>query len=167
MIGFKRILCPTDYSEASIKAFPYAFDLARRFNAEIYFVHVIDCFPLAPDFLAPDFTLEAKSLGFASDLLGDAERNLDRFLSERVPAGLKFHKIVGLGKAAEEILRIAEENKIQVIIIATHGRTGWRHLVFGSVAEKVVRRANVPVLTVSGKTEVTEKETEFAEYHAQ
>lgn len=162
MIGFKRILCPTDYSEASTKAFPYAFDLARRFNAEIYFVHVIDSYPLSPD-----FAFETKSIGFASDLVEDAERNLDQFLSKRVPAGLKFHKIVGLGQAAEEILRAAEENKIQLIIIATHGRTGWRHMVFGSVAEKVVRRANVPVLTVSGKTEVPEKETEFAEYHAQ
>lgn len=162
MIGFKRILCPTDYSQASTKAFPYAFDLARRFNAEIYFVHVIDSFPLAPD-----FTLEAKSLGFTSDLVGDPEQNLDRFLSGRVPGSLKFHKIVGLGHAAEEILRIAEENKIQLIIIATHGRTGWRHMVFGSVAEKVVRSANVPVLTVSGKTELPEVETELSEVHAQ
>ena len=165
MIGFKRILCPTDYSEASTQALPYAFDLARRFNAEIYFVHVIDSFPLAPD-----FTLEAKSLGFAADLAGDPEQDLDRFLSGRVPPGMKVHKIVGIGQAAEEILRVAEENKIQLIIIATHGRTGWRHMVFGSVAEKVVRKANVPVLTVSGKTELPERERErefFEYYHAQ
>src|SRR5687767_13949529 len=100
MIGFKRILCPTDYSEASTQAFPYAFDLARRFNAEIYFVHVIDSLPLTPG-----FTLEAKSLGFAPDLAGNSKQDLDRFLSGRVPGSLKFHKIVGLGHAAEEILR--------------------------------------------------------------
>jgi hypothetical protein len=68
--------------------------LQKRSSAS--FVHIINSFPLAQD-----FSLEAKSLGFASDLVGNAEEDLDRFLSKRVPAGLKFHKIVERGQAAE------------------------------------------------------------------
>jgi len=61
---------------------------------------------------------------------------------------LHVRQIVVLGEAADEIVRMSEEQRVDLIVIATHGQTGWRHMVFGSVAEKVVRLAPCPVLTI-------------------
>jgi len=72
-------------------------------------------------------------------------------LSERVPSGVRYHTLMSQGHAADEILDAAEKHRIDLITIATHGHTGLRHLVFGSVAEKVVRMATIPVLTVRRK----------------
>ena len=159
MIGFKRILCATDLSEESFKAFPYVFDLARVFDAEIYFINVvnINAAPIA------ELGFEATYVEFASSVCQDAIRKLEGILSSRVPKDVKFRQIVVEGFAAEQILHAADEHKIDLIVIATHGLTGWRHMVFGSVAEKVVRQSKVPVLTVSAKLAAPEAEKQFAE----
>ena len=159
MIGFKRILCATDLSEESFKAFPYAFDLARVFDAEIYFINVVNI-NAAP---TAELGFETTFVEFASAVRKDAIRQLDRVLSSRVPKDVKFRQIVVQGSAAEQILHAADEHKIDLIVIATHGLTGWRHMVFGSVAEKVVRQSKVPVLTVSAKLAAPETEMQFAE----
>jgi universal stress protein A len=77
-----------------------------------------------------------------------AKNSLQDFMSQKVPKEVSARAIIGHGDAADEIVRIGEEEKADLIVIATHGMTGWRHLIFGSVAEKVVRRAGCPVLTV-------------------
>ena len=159
MIGFKRILCPTDLSEESFKAFPYAFDVARVFDAEIYFINVvnINATPVA------ELGFETTYMEFAAAVSKDARRQLDETLSRRVPENLKFHPIVVQGSAAEQILRAVDDHEIDLIVIATHGHTGWRHMIFGSVAEKVVRQSKVPVLTVCAKLAAPEAETQFVE----
>src|SRR5262249_21412047 len=131
MIGFKRILCTTDLSEESFKAFPYAFDLARVFDAEIYFVNVVNI-NAAP---TAELGFETTFMEFASAVRKDAIRQLDGILASRAPTDVKFRRIVVQGSAAEQILQAADEHKIDLIVIATHGLTGWRHMVFGSVAE--------------------------------
>jgi nucleotide-binding universal stress UspA family protein len=73
-----------------------------------------------------------------------------------VPKELHVRQIVALGEAADEIIRISEETKADLVVIATHGQTGWRRLVFGSVAEKVVRLAPCPVLTIRAPHEQRE-----------
>ncbi len=144
MVQFSRILCPTDFSEASLEAFPYAMELARLFKAEILFIYVVPVLPPPP----ADFGFESEVVEFVSALRKDAEERLDKVVSAHVPPDIKFRVVVAQGHGAEEILRAADENQIELITIATHGLTGWRHLIFGSVAEKVVRLAKVPVLTV-------------------
>jgi nucleotide-binding universal stress UspA family protein len=160
MIGFKRILCPTDLSEESFKAFPFAFDLARVFDAEIYFINVVN---INATPVAGLGGFETTYMEFASAVSKDARRQLDEILSRRVPENLKFQPIVVQGSAAEQILRAVDDHEIDLIVIATHGHTGWRHMVFGSVAEKVVRQSKVPVLTVSAKPAASEAEKQTVE----
>jgi universal stress protein A len=159
MIGFKRILCPTDMSEESFKAFPYAFDLARMFDAEIYFINVVNI--NAPP--AVELGFETTFIEFASALRKDASRRLEGILTNRVPTDVKFRQIVVQGSAPEQILGAVDDHEIDLVVIATHGLTGWRHMVFGSVAEKVVRQSKVPVLTVSAKLAAPETEKQLAE----
>src|SRR5262245_13891151 len=159
MIGFKRILCPTDLSEESFKAFPYAFDLARVFDAEIYFISVVNINTPA----VVELGFETTFVDFGSGVRKDASRQLEEILSSRVPKDLKFRQIIVQGSAAEEILRVVDDHEIDLVVIATHGLTGWRHMVFGSVAEKVVRQSKVPVLTVSARLAAPEAEKQFAD----
>jgi nucleotide-binding universal stress UspA family protein len=155
MIGFKRILFPTDLSEESLKSLPYTIELARAFDGEIFFIYVLHALP-APE---ADFGFGAAEMfELEATLRSDAEQSLDRFLKGRVPEDIKARRLVGQGHAAEEILRAADEHKVDLITIATHGLTGWRHVASGSVAEKVVRMAKIPVLTVSAKVISPEQE---------
>jgi nucleotide-binding universal stress UspA family protein len=159
MIGFKRILCATDLSEESFKAFPYAFDLARVFDAEIYFINVVNI-NAAP---TAELGFETTFMEFSSAVRKDASRRLEEILSSRAPHDARFRQIIVQGSAAEQILCAVEDHEIDLVVIATHGLTGWRHMVFGSVAEKVVRQSKVPVLTVSAKLTAPETEMQFAE----
>jgi nucleotide-binding universal stress UspA family protein len=159
MIGFKRILCPTDLSEESFKAFPTAFDLARVFDAEIYFINVVNI-NAAP---TAELGFETTFVEFASAVHKDAARQLHEIVAAHAPENVNFREIVVEGSAAEQILHAVDDNEIDLIVIATHGRTGWRHMVFGSIAEKVVRQSKVPVLTVSAKPAAHETKKQFAE----
>ena len=147
MLPFKKILCPTDFSEPSTRAVKVASELAMHFSAEVCLLHVIAPIPvpvvegadLSPGFDVPSYQLELETL---------AERSIKEMLEKMLPKELKVRPLVGHGDAANEIVRIAEEEKFDLIVIATHGTTGWRHLIFGSVAEKVVRLSPCPVLTI-------------------
>lgn len=85
---------------------------------------------------------------YQQELIGSSKKELDAVVEQRIPKELRVRPIVLQGNAADEIVRIADEEKVGLIVMATHGQTGWRRLVFGSVAEKVVRLAACPVLTV-------------------
>ncbi len=145
MAEIKKILCPTDFSEASLSALPHAVDIARLFKSEIFVIYVV---PLLPS------PTEGAGYGAALDYLhylrADADKQLDQLLCQHIPEGIKASKLLLDGDAAQEILGAAERLHVDLITIATHGRTGWRHLVFGSVAEKVIRMSHVPVLTIRG-----------------
>ena len=155
MTQFKRILCPTDFSDASLKAFPYAIELARLFRAEIFFIYVVPIItPSSPEF---DF------VSLAATLSEDAAQQLDTLLNKQIPKDIRTRRIVAQGHAAEEILRAADKHGIDLITMATHGLTGWSHMIFGSVAEKVVRMAKVPVMTVGGKVRAGEPQEKIVE----
>lgn len=145
MIGIKRILCPTDFSEASMSALPYAVDIARLFKAEVFVIHVVPPLPLMAEGAGVYIQPPIEYLDY---LRTDADKRIDQMLREQIPKELKASKVLVDGDAAHEILQAVENFKIDLITIATHGHTGWRHLVFGSIAEKVVRISKVPVLTV-------------------
>jgi nucleotide-binding universal stress UspA family protein len=106
-------------------------------------VHVVPVIPpLARD---PSFAFEVPE--YERALHADAERRMGEVL-QRVPKNINTRSLVGHGEPASEIVRTARDERADLIVIATHGLTGWRHLVFGSVAERVVRLAECPVLTI-------------------
>jgi hypothetical protein len=94
MIKINRILCPTDFSDASTAAFSYAIELARLFDAEVCFIHVIPVLPPPP----ADFSFESELLVFASALTKDAEQRLHKFLAERIPKKLVRNSLLGDGR---------------------------------------------------------------------
>ncbi len=153
---FKTILLPTDFSENAAAAQPYAIALAKKDGAKLSLVHVVDdsiyYTTLEPGVLMPD--LEC----LTDALRADAERSLsDVAASILTKFGVKCEQIAASGRIAEQICAIAKERQADLIVISTHGYTGLSHLVFGSVAEKVVRSSPVPVLSIKPQTIVEHK----------
>jgi nucleotide-binding universal stress UspA family protein len=142
MFPLKRILCPTDFSEPSYAALATAGDLAAQFNAELCVLNVIEPLPTVLG-IVPVEELDASRVT-------DTAQEIHRVVKARVDKSVRTRAIVKCGGPAAEILRAADEEEPDLIVIATHGLTGWRHFVFGSVAEAVVRLAHHPVLTVHG-----------------
>jgi nucleotide-binding universal stress UspA family protein len=142
MLTVKKILCPTDFSEASKRAIELAVPLAEKFEAQIYFVHVVPAIPHVT--ASPTARFDVPE--YERLLRSDAEKQLAE--TAKSVRGVKTHQILGNGNAADGILKAADENKVDLIVIATAGATGFEHVVFGSVAEKVVRRAKCPVLSI-------------------
>lgn len=157
MLLFKKILCPTDFSEPSYKALKAAGELAKEFGAQLILIHVlspVQVFPASPGF-APGMPVSNQYL--PEDIAGVTEKHaidsLTMTLKEKVSEEIKSKTELLRGSPAEEIARYAEESKVSVIIMGTHGFTGWRHLLLGSVTEKVVRIASCPVLTIPADRE--------------
>ena len=155
MIEIKRILCPTDFSQASLSALPYAVEIARLFNAQIFVIYVVPVLPPAAGELG--FYPEPAAIEYMAAFRTDADKQIDQMLREQIPKEVKASKVLRDGDAASEILQAVEKLQIDLVTIATHGRTGWQHLVFGSVAEKVIRMCKVPVLTVRETVMKSEK----------
>lgn len=151
MLPFHTILCPLDFSESSYKALQNAAEMATQFGAELLLVHVLAPTPViaTPSSLVPAVmpieTAETTPSAIQEQELA-AEQRLNA-AAKRIPA-LHSRIKVGMGNAAEEIVRLAKTESVDLIVISTHGVTGWRHLVFGSVAEKVIRLSDRPVLVI-------------------
>jgi universal stress protein A len=152
MLPIGKILCPTDFSEASYQALAVAGEIALHFSAELFLLRVVDVIPtvewvVEPTADAPgssDFDVES----YQQELEDQARLTLREVVKQRVPEGVRTHSVVRHGDPADEILRVADEDAVDLIVIATHGRTGFKHFVFGSVAEKVIRLSPHPVLTI-------------------
>ncbi|NQV28269.1 MAG: universal stress protein [Rhodopirellula sp.] len=141
MITLKKILVPTDFSEHSNKALLYGAELAAKFGAELHLLHAIEAMPLAYGegaYFPPETEAELEAA---------AVRQLDH-LSVDATSELKVVRAVKHGHPFVETVRYARENNIGLIVLGTHGRGAIAHMLLGSVAEKVVRKAPCPVLTV-------------------
>ena len=132
-----HILVPTDFSEPSQRAMTYAFELAQKVGAKLSLLHVIEVPVYAIEVYLP-----------LQDLEQDARRELARLLPEAEAAHVDVTRLVAMGGPYEKILETATAEQVDLIVMATHGRTGLSHLVLGSVAERVVRLAPCPVLTI-------------------
>lgn len=143
MLPIRTILCPTDFSPPALAAVRTASELAVHFGAELCLAYVVPTIPLPTSDPAYDFELPQ----YEKILHEDAVKKL-RDLRDEVASTVPVRTVVGHGQAADEIVMIAEREHPDLIVIATHGSTGLRHLVFGSVAEKVVRLAPCAVLVV-------------------
>jgi len=145
MLEIRTILHPTDFSESSRHAMTYAIALAEEFRAKLCILHVIEEISSALYF----DMLQAPPL---TQLMVDIEKRAREALNEILPAELRgkvpAEYIIRKGVPFVEILRCADQVKADMIVLGTHGRTGLKHALFGSVAEKVVRKAACPVLSV-------------------
>jgi len=146
--SIRKILCPTDFSDYANEALSYAVGLAREYGAELHVLHVIPTPEMAVQFEPMAPVLDAS---FFTELEQGAREHLEQVLPEATRAELAVAFALRRGAAFLEIVRYAREQDIDLIAIATHGRTGLRHALFGSVAEKVVRKAPCPVLSLRPK----------------
>jgi nucleotide-binding universal stress UspA family protein len=147
MLPLKKILAPTDFSEPSFKGLRVANELAEHFAAELIVVNVVS--PV--HFVTPPGPAAASATAFSTvmkEMLASANTSIEKAREERVSQDILSRAMVLEGSAAEEIVRAAAEEKADVIVLATHGRTGWRRFILGSVSEKVVRLAECPVITI-------------------
>jgi nucleotide-binding universal stress UspA family protein len=144
-VQIERILCPTDFSIFSARAFGHAVALARRFRGELTAFHVIPTFgpygARSPYFPAP--------VGSGPALRQEAEEELCRFVEPALDVRLPVQTVIREGQPAQEIQALAEELPADLVVMGTHGRSGFERLVLGSVAERLVHRLPCPVLTVS------------------
>jgi nucleotide-binding universal stress UspA family protein len=146
------ILVPTDFSECGNYALSYAASLARNFQSTIICVHVIE--PIVPTVGYSGMTEPLPMADISEQLEDSAERELPKLAECEDCAGLEIEELIVHGEAASEIVRVANERAVDLIVISSHGRTGLGRILFGSTAEAVVRHANCPVLVVkpvSGK----------------
>jgi nucleotide-binding universal stress UspA family protein len=140
-IQIGKILVPVDFSEHSQKALRYALAFAKQFDAEVTLVHIVEQMVYPGDWMYPPLAVT----DFATE---KREQMVERLRSLDEGSGLKTQHIVRLGRAWQEVVEIAKEQHTDMIILATHGYTGLKHVLLGSVAEKIVRHAPCPVLSV-------------------
>jgi len=154
----QKILLPTDFSGCANYALPYASQIARATGATIICVHVVE--PVVP---AVGYTGLAEPMPVADisgQLEDSAERQLPKLTECEECEGLDVEEVIVHGDAAAEIVRVAAEREVDLIVISSHGRTGLGRMIFGSTAEAVVRRATCPVLVVKPPTEEEEESKE-------
>lgn len=144
MTNIKNILFPTDFSENSDYAFGYALDLARKYGAKLHIVHVIHELIDVTGFYVPHISIDK----LQEDMIKSAEEMMKKFCREKIGDFKDYETTSIIGLPHIEILRIAEEKGVSMIVMGTHGRTGIDRVLFGSTAEKVVKKASCPVLTV-------------------
>jgi universal stress protein A len=142
-MDIRHILAPTDFSDYSKKALSDAFELAQTFGATLSLLHVLEPSPYLGEFTLPTM---------GEELLGDLERQASAALAQVLPeaqqAKIEVTRAVAIGSPSVKIVETVEAEHVDLIVMATHGRTGLSHLLIGSVAERVVRTAPCPVLTI-------------------
>lgn len=142
MITIKKILVPTDFSEQGKTALMYAVAFADQFGAAVDLLHVME--PVPPGALLSYVSLNDLKKGMKEE----AEKNMDELNTEWADYAFPVKKMVIEGHPFVEIIKHAKESNADMIVMGTHGRGAIAHMLLGSVAEKVVRKAPCPVLTV-------------------
>ncbi len=150
----RSILLPTDFSECGNYALTHATSLARTFGASIICVHAIE--PIVPSVGYSGMTEPLPIADITEQLEDSAGRALPKLAECEECEGLEVEELIVHGDAASEIVRVARERNVDLIVISSHGRTGLGRMLFGSTAEAVVRHASCPVLVVKPPQEEEE-----------
>ena len=143
----QRFLVPIDFSEYANQALDYAINLARKLEARLTLLHVIQPLPLG----GVDMGV-ALPYTYMQDLEAEIMENMHDYLERVTAAGLAGEIVVVHGVPFHEIIETAKNQQVALIVMGTHGRTGFQHILLGSVAEKVVRLAPCPVLVARQPT---------------
>ncbi|MDP4172650.1 MAG: universal stress protein [Bacteroidota bacterium] len=140
----KTILVPVDFSEYSKQALKYAYCMAKDYQAKLFILYVIEPVVYPADFSMGQFALPS----IDSEISIKASEELESLAKDELGCDINCTTLVKIGKPFVEINETASEIDADLIIIASHGHTGVEHILFGSTAEKVVRKAPCPVLTL-------------------
>lgn len=150
ILPIKKILCPTDFSEPSYEVLKAGNELANFFSAELVLVFVISTAQILPGYYEPAATILPQIL---KEVEESAKKSLQQIAQEIIAKEVKARTLLIQGSPADKIVRAAEEETVDFIVIATHGQSGWKKLISGSVTERVVRLADRPVLTIHALAE--------------
>jgi nucleotide-binding universal stress UspA family protein len=140
-VEIRRILCPSDFSESSAHAIEQALSLATHYHSSIAALHVVDPFGLSND----------------AGLIDTQRRRIERAFEPAIAVGIQVDITVEVGSAARAIIERARRLPADLIVMGTHGASGFEHLVLGSVTEKVLRTATCPVMTVPPRQRATSR----------
>ena len=146
MRKLKRVLCPVDFSEFSIRAYRYALSIARQYNAKLSVQHAVEPwrYPSADFSASPELFDQ-----FYDTLRDESEERLQQLVKTCSHDGVQTECVVQVGMASDCILAFARAQETDLIVMGTHGRRGFDRLMLGSVTERVMLKASCPVLTVS------------------
>ncbi|MCK5087176.1 MAG: universal stress protein [Melioribacteraceae bacterium] len=144
MDTIKKILVPIDFSDYSKQALRYTVTFAKNFNAKIYMIYVIEPMIYPADFSMGQIAIPSSDINIDTR----AKEELETLAKNEIKPEINYDILIKTGKPFVEIIESAADLDVDLIIIATHGHTGMEHLLFGSTAEKVVRKAPCPVLTL-------------------
>lgn len=151
MLSFRVIVVPTDFSDHSLRALSYALGLAEKYDADVKILYVNE-----PGLQVSDMAwvgVDERSL--KDERVNEARANLDRIVRDQIPPDTAVEAEIRSGDAVDEVIAYADEVNADLIVMATHGRTGLSHMLMGSTAEQVIRRASCPVLTLKHPMQVT------------
>ena len=147
MKAIKKILYPTDFSDNSRPAFMYALLLAEKFGAKLFIQHVFsEERTLDPIFVAGGFKIDKMWSYMQENFIPMVKKFVGNEAKD-----VEYEAVLSNGKPCDEIIRFAERENIDMIVMGTHGETGLEHFMIGSVAERVLRKSHIPVLAVKGK----------------
>lgn len=142
MIVLRNILCPIDHSKHSESALKYAIASALKDKAKLYLMHVLDSRK------SEEAEGVSELLSIDEKGLSDLKDKLEKSVPEEIRAEIKCEALVCPGIPFDEIVRVAKDKSIDLIVMGTHGRRGLSHVMLGSIAEKVIRDAPCPVMIV-------------------
>ena len=146
MADIKKILFATDFSDNSRYALTFAISFAQKYDAMLYVLHVIQQ-PSYPLGMYAEISFDAMDK-FSQSISEAVQKEMQTLKEKDLQGCPKYECLIVHGTPFLEILRTAREKNVELIVVGTHGRTGLDHVLFGSTAEKVVRRAPCPVLSV-------------------
>ena len=143
MINIDKILFPCDLTENASKILPYVLSIHERYSATIYLLFVVEELPLF-------HPIPYVSTGWdQKKIWKDAKNAVDLFCEEHLRSCPNFHKLILSGDPAPAILKTIDNNDIDLVVIGSHGRKGLEETIFGSVAENVIKKASIPVLSIN------------------
>ena len=145
MIEIKKILFPLDLTENSSKILPYVLSLAEKYDSQICLFHVVQDLNRWGKLYVPHPSMDK----FQKEANEAAIKAIENVCENQLQGCPNFQKIVVSGDAADEILKVIESENIDLLVMGTHGRKGVEHVIYGSVAEKVVKKSPVPVLMIN------------------
>ena len=145
MIEIKKILFPIDFTENSSKILPYVLSVSEKYNSMIYLLHVVQDLQRWGKAYIPHASLDK----FQKEVLEGANKSMERVCEEQLQQCPNFQRKLVSGDPATEILKTIDSEGMDLVIMGTHGRKGLEHTIFGSVAENVVKKSPVPVLTIN------------------
>jgi len=145
MKEFKKILFPVDLSESSANIVPYVQALAKKFESQIHLLFVARTYHYFTNMYVPSSSI----IQFETEVIMGSQKRLDEFISQFFSEFPTTQKYVVAGDPAEQIISFITDNQIDLIIMGTHGRKGMEKIIFGSVADRVVKTSPVPVMVIN------------------